>query len=558
MVTNIAHWDLSGQYIKEDSTFADTLVSYMRRMNVTAIFVGGDDSGTNIADIQRPILDHADVVFEFERIDFHGERRVTLRTTKSRDMKHSKHRYEIGVDTSGMFVRPTGGLLREGADGESRSVPLRFFVNAETDPQRRYNARWNAILKGVVSEDAVIQTDSTAHIVTNNALSRQSAVDELQIYQIDEFQAPRSLSRGGAAEWSMPLSEKLLGEDGSRSLEFVPEISSGLRSSASPMGKSYSAVPYCADVGFLVTSGKALPEFDHIHSWDDLCAAQDRWYSNQGSDTLFFGLPENLENLNCLFFEILFEILQQEVAVVAPGVGGNVVSLDDMCRLLCSPAARRALKVFRELMYRCYRRRPRAGRYAAKNASPKLRREPAIVSRHWYSTLHDIRPRDGNGKTESLKTRPLPNQRSVAGEWFLCVPKHSAGVETATEIIRQLTSPEQEVTRLAIGVGLPVRLDFYQPTRATGNVTGRRVTDDALFAAGVLVGDSLIGREAILDQIRHAIRRSYFTGYAKWTRALSSALENILGLEVTSSEWESFATECLAEVSFNVKYASGD
>jgi KaiC/GvpD/RAD55 family RecA-like ATPase len=571
MVTNIAHWDLSCQYIKEDRTFADTLVGFMRRMNVTTVFVCGEDAGVVSADIQRPILDHADVVFEFERFDFHGERRVTLRATKSRSMGHSKQRYEIGVGEEGLFVRPTGGLLRAGAAGESRLVPLRLFVNSETRAQARYNERWEAILKGVVSEDAVIQTESTMHIVTDDALSRHSAVDELQIYQIDEFQAPRDYALGKRKEWTTPLPENLLGADGGGPLDFIPEVSGGLRTSAhtlrassSTTGRCYAAVPYYADVGFLACRPEAPAEVDSIGSWDALCGLQSTWYRDRGDDTLFFALPlDNAENLNCLFFEILFEALEKEGMADGYGVNGQLVASRDMCRLLSGNAAIRAASIFHELAHRCYRQwRARGGRSgrqgsgAAYFSRPSLQVE-ALVSRQWYSSLHDA-VRNQAGDLASLRTRLLPSERSVAGDWFLCIPKHSAGVETAVEIIRQMTVPAQEVARLAQGVGLPTREEFYVSRLSYRRKREGGAVEEGHYEAGILVGGSVIRRDAILLQIRRALRRSSFAGYARWTRALSATLEKMLELELAKSEWESAAADCLGAACFNIRYAAAD
>ncbi|MEM8671120.1 MAG: ATPase domain-containing protein [Planctomycetota bacterium] len=105
MITNIAHWEMSCPFIREDVTFADTLVNFLRKRRVTSLFVCGNEFFDS--NVQRPIVDYADCVLKFDRHTdvVSGKRTVTFRVIKSRRMNHNRGEHTIELsDQQGIYV----------------------------------------------------------------------------------------------------------------------------------------------------------------------------------------------------------------------------------------------------------------------------------------------------------------------------------------------------------------------------------------------------------------------------------------------------------------------
>src|SRR6185312_15963781 len=117
MVDNIAHWELSSPFVRDDETFGDTLLDFLRRQRTTNLIICGDVGNDKASVVQRSIIDGADCVVQFERFEFRGVRRVMVRVLKTRGMKHRREAFELSLTPQGLDVKPSSSLLRILRDG---------------------------------------------------------------------------------------------------------------------------------------------------------------------------------------------------------------------------------------------------------------------------------------------------------------------------------------------------------------------------------------------------------------------------------------------------------
>ena len=107
----------------------------------------------------------------------------------------------------------------------------------------------------------------------------------------------------------------------------------------------------------------------------------------------------------------------------------------------------------------------------------------------------------------------LPNKASVAGGWYLGVPKFSAAPEVGLEIIKLMTSKYAESERLRLGVGLPTRREFY---RKASSINDDRISP--YFCVDIKkIAELLIGKA------ENRFRRSDFACYTTISKVLSFA-----------------------------------
>ena len=107
----------------------------------------------------------------------------------------------------------------------------------------------------------------------------------------------------------------------------------------------------------------------------------------------------------------------------------------------------------------------------------------------------------------------LPGKVSVAGEWFLGVPRYSAAPDVGVRLIQLCTSPEAVVDRLMYGVGLPVQQSFYENQ-------GESDTSISPFIA--------LDAKLLLTIIERAFERSTFECYRRYASILAAHLRSVL------------------------------
>jgi ABC-type glycerol-3-phosphate transport system substrate-binding protein len=144
----------------------------------------------------------------------------------------------------------------------------------------------------------------------------------------------------------------------------------------------------------------------------------------------------------------------------------------------------------------------------------------AIISRHWYNTLNQMMADLGSEKRASYSITMLPgfgagqSYMTTAGEWYLAVPAYSAAPEVAMDVIEYLTTPDNEMQRLHLGVSLPTRADYYSPDAP------RMATDFSPFFE--------MPRDALSNLVEGVFRRSDFPKYQAFAETLSSHLQRLL------------------------------
>jgi KaiC/GvpD/RAD55 family RecA-like ATPase len=582
MVTNIAHWSLSCPFVREDETFADTLVNLMRRRGVTSLFVCGDFRDTS--DMQQPILDHADVVLQFEKMEIQGEQRITLRATKTREMEHSKQRFEVSLKNKELTITPTTDLLRRSVSGEAASVPIRLIVHAESAAQKAYNLRWRETLSTVLSQDTEIKAAGPFHASGTLFATQASALDELQIVQVDEYEAPRQSGKehSGEGSWAWPLQlPSVLSKDKA----FLDLLCEGLTLRADG---AMLAVPYYADVGVLAYRHDLCPNAATVDSWEGLADLQADWTArnhDQAADApLFFDYPQDTEQNFCsLFLEMISEVSEPwRAALGEPGNPKKPVRMQSLLEELRTDCGLRAVNLFWRLGRPSWLKRTLLSRPTNENLLGSFKEsqhgsglfdgaetegEPecktftnAVIWRQWYTTLYQMTNAMMPENREHLRVRAVPGGRGVSGEWFLCIPKHSAARETGLEIIRRAVLPEAEIERLRLGVGLPVRKAFY-PDAIKGDETNCREQgaspSDIPSSTGPIVGfgNLLIDAADVRKQLDGAIKRSRLPGYAHWSSSLGTSLRMILSISEDGTAWRNAVDRILAAASKSILYS---
>lgn len=210
MVNDIAHWEMSCPFLRDDETFGDTLVDFLRRHGVTSLLACEEFSQETPATVQRPIISSADCVIKFEWFEFRGSRRILMNVVKTRSMTHRREAYEITFDAKGLEVSPTASLLRVEQSGSVKYVKIRLFLHAESDMQQEYNETFLDGVKAILLPETEIGSQDRVYINRAMNLGPSSAVDELQLFQLDEFQVPNlsdsedqdlTLYRFSAALW---------------------------------------------------------------------------------------------------------------------------------------------------------------------------------------------------------------------------------------------------------------------------------------------------------------------------------------------------------------------
>ena len=67
LIDNIAHWEMSGHFIRDDEAFGNILLEFLRRQPMTTMVICGETSPGECSVLQRSIIDNADCVIQFDR-----------------------------------------------------------------------------------------------------------------------------------------------------------------------------------------------------------------------------------------------------------------------------------------------------------------------------------------------------------------------------------------------------------------------------------------------------------------------------------------------------------
>ena len=105
MVDNVIQWEMNCPLIRQETTFASTLVNYFRRYSITSLFICGDNQvNREYEDIaQRTIIDNANLLIKFYKEEINGIIKQFARIEGCRGKKFSKHYFEVDGSDGNFF-----------------------------------------------------------------------------------------------------------------------------------------------------------------------------------------------------------------------------------------------------------------------------------------------------------------------------------------------------------------------------------------------------------------------------------------------------------------------
>jgi circadian clock protein KaiC len=498
---NLSRWRMGMPLLRKDPVFGVALLNILRRHAPTTIVMLDDATQASDDTFESYMADVADIVLAFRRLQFRGEERHVVQVIKTPAMAHRKESFEITVDAGGMRLQPTVSLLRSSKSGGVEPVKIVLYLHSDTTNHNRYNRRLLAAVRASLSPNACVRKQDLTYDPTVFSMMASSAIDELQVFQLDEFQMPSARPGDGTPSRLVQFA-KSQGEDLVKGC--LPRFANNIRGADD---QSFIAVPFYDNISLFAyqrshfTRGKPFPE-----NWHDLQKACADW--ERDHDGLFFGChvmaSNNFESYNCFFLEILRGI--------APDLRQDSHTRScDLLRWVSHPRAVEAGRIFQTLCRRSYQATLRSAKDSGEaDANPYT---GAVVWRHWYSTLNQMLTDIGSEKARDVAVRPLYQDMTTAGEWYLGIPVYSAAPETGLDVIRVLTAAQRELERLHLGVGMPTRVEFYESA-------GRRASISPYFEMSV---------EAIAPVVKdHAFQRSKFFCYQLFSETISSHLQALL------------------------------
>ena len=211
------------------------------------------------------------------------------------------------------------------------------------------------------------------------------------------------------------------------------------------------------------------------------------------------------ENHNVLFLEML-------LGLCGPPKGPDRSAAVFRNWLTCESAVKASL-IMNRLCRRAFIARHEPSSHDWSQTSPFRVNLKAQVWRHWYSTLNQMLSEMETADRSEVLLGPLPGKVSVAGEWFLGVPRYSAAPDVGVRLIQLCTSPEAVVDRLMHGVGLPVQQTFYEKEAESSTSISPFISLDA---------------QLLLKIIQGAFERSCFRCYRRYASILATHLRSVL------------------------------
>lgn len=95
MVDNIAHWEMSCPFIRDDEAFGNTLLDFLRRHKVTSLVICDEPSRDARSVLQQSIVDNADCVLRFSRSESAGQQHIFMRVIKTHNIEAHKDYFEL-------------------------------------------------------------------------------------------------------------------------------------------------------------------------------------------------------------------------------------------------------------------------------------------------------------------------------------------------------------------------------------------------------------------------------------------------------------------------------
>lgn len=490
-IDNLWRWDWLCPFIQKDRTFGQTLVDYFRKLRVTSLFTCRDiDSDPGL---QRVILDLANVRIRIQRVEYRGNMMLVVRVIKTRGMRHKTENFVLEFDGDQLRLSESGNMLRMDERG-IHTIGTRLFLHNETKAQRDYNDFVVKTMEPLMGGGIRVVSENRTLSVSTDQLSELATVDELQLWQQDEFQVSTKRQEC-VSEFCESIDETVLD----------PQVAGRVKDE-----RGLWAVPYFRNIGLLALDSNHSEL--NISSWSGLATIA---LGESRSDRLLFDFAKpSSETFVCLWIEMFISTLREQrgdqtTDSVLEAMYGYNTDDEELVRYVCN--------IFRTLCRPGY----------LKGADDASVSHDAIVSRQWFTTLgaflQHARSRDhGSPGKRNFVVRGLPGHTSVAGDWYLSVPSYAAAPACARRIVDFMTSIDQQIYRLSSGVGLPVRQEL-------------------LDARGVAVtGDTVIDVDLINRTYARVFRRSAIPNYRGICQQWSLCIKHLL--EVATHEDDTIST----------------
>jgi KaiC/GvpD/RAD55 family RecA-like ATPase len=518
LVDDVRSWVLSCPFLSEDDTFGDTLVELFRKYGVTSCYICSDVVTGSESALQDMIVSNADCSIRLTPHNIKGVLKSIVRVTKTREMTHRRELFELSATETGPTIEPISSLLRVDNEGVIRPVTIRLFMHAETLGQEVYNNHLTDVVKSTISPETHLEDQSKVFLSASTSLGGSTAIDELHLVQLDEYQmpSPSDKSTGSIQLWRFDDTQWQENWWGGQ----LPKLNARVK-----QNNTFVGLPLFTNIGLLAYQKSLSSEV--VSSWKQLAAQCAEWEKDNKPPALFFDFPGGTdENYNCFFWELL--LAEKDVQVT------NVTSDCALIKILTGESAIKAALIMRTLARRAHLQK---GFHRNQDSTSRLREHmstspTALVWRHWYTTLNDMLVHFGEEERRNIRVTFLPGGVCIAGEWFVAVPQYSAAPEKGLDLIKMLTSREAELDRMVRGVGLPTRTDFFYG-------------DNGNSQESIISPFFRLKKREIGDRISNAFRRSQFACYSLLSPVLAIHLKQILeisGDSVTSLEDEA---ECI-------------
>lgn len=548
MVADLSRWELSMPLIREDAAFGSALLGLLRHWGATSVMLADYVLGNQASLLTDLIVNNADCALQFDKLEFRGQIRQLVRVTKSHTLGHRRDAFELIVGRGGLRVEPYGALLRRDTAGIVHPVKIRLFLHADSPHHKEFNDHLVGAINTSIST-AEVGEQMSHYDPEIFRLTASSAVDEVQVMQLDEFQLPdpsdpdtdqrfcalRLEAQGQAAYGPEQYLERLakrIGTGSSGKLIALPfyENISLLAYHQGRLNAAVHAVTNSHLARFRDKDGNIdLSQARGREAWEALRLCAVKWDTvggEKGEDRLFFSCPmaqqDTVETYSCLFFEMLH------------AYRGKPGKTD--CRLadwLKGQEVKDAAYAFRDLCYRSHRHEqqffrtgagaPGERRLRTFNTSSDSSDSGPVVWRHWYNTLSQMMWDLPDEQRSQMRVLPIFDDVTTAGEWYLVVPAYSAAPELAWQIIQMVTAPDRELQRIYRGVGLPTRQSYYSQSAQPLPVS----PVSPFFH---------ISRTKLGKLVNTAFQRSQFPCYQQFSETISAHLQRIL--ELPPQHWD--------------------
>ena len=540
VLDDVGEWPSFSPFIKDDASFGPTLLDFLSRYPLLVMATLNDRDTQHGGGLQEFFVENASRLIDLERFVHGGRQRALLRVINSPRMNHKRDAFELGMDHRGSLQIDTRPSLFEVSGGKTHSTAgVQLYLQTESLQQQSYNARIRDQLRAMMSPDVQIENPDHLDGVGNLSELGLSVVTTLQVLQIDGFRLHPS-SRDRKLPQLHPLEPRPLTinlESRQQTCEATSAFLDRLKGRMFNTKQQLVAIPYYDNLSFLTGDTDRLSnagfELDDL-TWESIAEGCERVKVHESkTEQLFFDFPQGSdENLNCLFLEMLF---QQR--------GSAANDLGELREFMFDTVGNSTMELFHRVASPAYQQHQKwkdpfgwSNQESNRKTGPDLRGPHrysvctnASVWRHWFTTYSQMMAfggMDANGKFEriqfektgAIQLRSLPGSWTTAGEWYLCIPEHSAVPGAGNSIIELLISGAADRERFDLGVGLPVQKNAY-----------------SALQNGARNGGATSATELTLDffqalQADPKVRRDSINGYSRFSPFLANWLRRLLNI----------------------------